>query len=481
MRCTTIHRVGVIVALLLGFLNQPVWSQKFSLTDVKSNRVGGLAVPGARRALLFYAEKAHRDSTILRQYWLDEQMKLLHTRALVMRGPYLLQGLLRSRAHVLYQFRRRSSDSLISVVADTLGRPVAVHRTRRPNPAARGPQYTSLDLPNAPGFASTAPAEQRRYRLEYRTPDMRLAWETTFGAHTEIVASAADSSHLWVVVTANYLSRHPSSQALCLDLRTGQELGRANIGPPTGAWVPAVIEVGAGHELLMAGYAFEHAAKRTQTGDLFFLRLSPGGKPVAERRTALARTAELKAARGGKVHWALVQPEANGDVRLVGETFQSSAYGACLLRSMFSAGLLSYCVLRPRDIISLTLDPSGQVGNVRTIGLRRDHGSFVWPGYLQGRILADFAYQYGAFRYRGVGSSSKNTLVLRSPQQVQTLDLTTQQLTSVRQKPAVGGVDVWYVGTDFMLLYQEDAGRRTLEVERVALTNGGSSDASRQK
>ncbi|MXI17167.1 hypothetical protein GRW34_22665, partial [Escherichia coli] len=143
----------------------------------------------------------------------------------VLRGPYLLQGILRSRAHVLYQFRRRSSDSLISVVADTLGRTVAVHRERRPNAAARGPQYVSLDLPYAPGFASTAPAARRRYRLEYRTPDMRLAWETTFGANTQIVASAADSSRLWVVVTANALSRHPRSQAVCLDLRTGKELG----------------------------------------------------------------------------------------------------------------------------------------------------------------------------------------------------------------------------------------------------------------
>ncbi|MDO7847902.1 hypothetical protein Q5H92_16170 [Hymenobacter sp. M29] len=448
---------------------------------MKSTRVGGLAVPGARRALLFYAEKAHRDSTILRQYWLDEQMKLRYARPLVLRGPYLLQGLLRSRAHVLYQFRRRSSDSLISVVADTLGRTVAVHRTRRLNPAARGPQYTSLDLPNAPGFASTVPAEERRYRLEYRTPDMRLAWETTFGASTEIVASAADSSHLWVMVTANALSRHPSSQAVCLDLRTGKELGRANIGPTASAWVPAVMEVGAGHELLLAGYAFEHAASRARTGDLFYLRLSPEGKPVAERRTALARTAELKAARGGKVHWTLVQPEADGDVRLVGETFQSSPYSACLLRSMFSIGILGYSVLRPRDLISLKLDPAGVVHDVRVVDLRQERGSFVWPTYLQGRILADLAFQYGAFRYRGVNSSSKNMLVLRSPQQVQTLNLVTQQLTSVRQKPVVGDVDVWHVGSDFMLLYQQDAGRRTLEVERVAITAPGNAEASRQK
>ena len=476
-----IHRVAGIVACFLLLLLQRTSAQKFSLADVKATRVGGLAVPGAKRALLVYAERARRDSTVLRQYWLDEHMRLRNTQPLVLRGPYLLQAILRSQAHVLYQFRRRSTDSLISVVADTLGHTVAVHRTRRPNAAARGPQYVSLDLPNAPGFASTAPDERRRYRLEYRTPDMRLAWQITFGANTQLVASAADSSHLWVLSTANALTRHPKSQAVCLDLCTGKELSRTNIGPAASSWVPAVMEVGAGHELLLAGYAFQHAASRARTGDLFYLRLSPDGKPLAERRTALARTSELKAARGGKVHWALVQPEPDGDVRLVGETFQSSPYAACLLRSMFSIGILGYSVLRPRDLISLKLDPAGAVHDVHVVDLRKERSSFVWPFYLQGRILADVAAQYQAFRYRGVGAPDRSTLVLRSPQQVQTLNLATQKLTGVRQKPAVGVVDVWHVGSDFMSLYQEDAGKRTLEVERVPLGSAATAGTSREK
>ena len=94
---------------------QSASAQKFLLTDVKANRVGGLAVPGAKRVLLFYAERARHDSTVLRQYWLDEQMRLRNSHQLVLRGPYLLQGLLRSRSHVLYEFRRQGYDTLISV------------------------------------------------------------------------------------------------------------------------------------------------------------------------------------------------------------------------------------------------------------------------------------------------------------------------------------------------------------------------------
>lgn len=91
------------------------------------------------------------------------------------------------------------------------------------------------------------------------------------------------------------------------------------------------------------------------------------------------------------------------------------------------------------------------------------------------------AAQSQVFRYRGVGSRDNATVVLRSPQQVQTLNLATQQLISVRQKPAVGTVDVWHVGTDFMLLYQEDASKRTLEVERVPFERAAAAEAYRQK
>ena len=377
-----IHQISAIVAVFCFLFLQSVSAQKFLLTDVKANRVGGLAVPGAKRVLLFYAERARHDSTVLRQYWLDEQMRLRNSHQLVLRGPYLLQGLLRSRSHVLYEFRRQGYDTLISVVADTLGRTVVILRERRIAVPARAPQYVSLDLPNAPGFARVAPAANRSCRLVYRTPDMRLVWEKNFERGTEVVASTADSSHLWVITTISPLSRHPTSQAVCPDLRTGQEIGRAPIGPAKTAWVPVVIGLGSQHELLMAGYAFTHAASRTRTGDLFYLRLTPAGKALVEQRTTLANTKELQAARGGRVHWALIQPDRDGDVRLVGETFQSSPYGACFARSFFSAGLLGYSVLRPRDVISLTLDPVGQVRDVHTIGLRRDRGSFVWPVYL---------------------------------------------------------------------------------------------------
>jgi len=479
----TFLRFGRIVSFLLLLLSAPsLWAQKFALTDVQASRVGGLAVPGAKRALLFYAERARRDSTILRQYWLDEQVRVRHVMPLVLRGPYILQSLTRSRQHVLYQFKRRGYDTLVSVVVDTLGRTVGRFRGRLPVSPPRGTQYHSLDMPAANGFALVEPAPRRSCRVVYRTPDMRLAWDRSFEPRTDIVGSEADSTHLWLITMTNGLSRHPKSQAICLDLRTGQELGRVGIGPAGSSWVPAAMHVGPGHELVLAGYAFDRAASRNRTGDLFYQRFTPAGQPLGQRRITLGRTEDLRSARRGRVHWALVQPDAQGNVRLVGETFQSSSYGAVLLRSSLSFGLLQYSVLRPHDVISLTVDTAGQVHDVRNTPLVHDRGSFVWPGYVPGRILADIAAQYLTFRLRGAAGPAGSMLVLRSPQQVQTLNLTTQQLTPVRQKPAVGEVDVWHVAPDFMLIYQQDAGRRTLEVERVAIDNSVSTEkASNQK
>lgn len=469
MLSPTLRRMGGIAAFLFLIITHSLSAQKFSLADVRANRVGGLAVPGAKRALLFYAEKAHHDSTILRQYWLDEQMQLRRKQPLVLRGPYLLQSLIRSREHLMYRFKRQGYDTLVNVVVDTLGRTVAIRREKYMVRQSRFLQFQSLEMPQATGFALVDLVQNRSSRLRYYTPDMHLAWEKTFGSRMEIVGNDADSSHVWVVLTKNPLTRHPVSEAVCLELGTGKEVGRSRIGPQQSAWVPAAAHIGAGHELLLAGYAFRHAASRTHTGDLFYLRLSMAGQPMAQRLTTLAHTSELQAARGGRVHWTLVQPDRQGNVRLVGETFQSSSYGAVLLRSTLSFGLLQYSVLRPRDVISLTLDTAGLVRNVQTTALLRDRGSFTWPGYMPGRILADIAAQYQTFRYRGVASADNSTLILRSPQQVQTLNVANQQLTSIRQKPAVGVLDVWHVGSDFMLLYQEDAGKRTLEVERVPI------------
>jgi len=459
---------GSILVLLLGFLREAA-AQKFSLTDVKSSRVGGIGIPGAKRAMLFYAERPRRDTTILRQYWLDEQMRLRHKSPLLLRGPYVLQALIRSRQHVLYQFKRRSYDTLVSIVVDTTGRTVAVHRERQYPRRLRDTHFRALDIPKADGFVLVEPGARRSARLLYRTPTMRQGWEIALEPQTQVVAADADSTHLWVIIMRKQLSRHPASQAVCLDLQTGKEIGRYAIGPPRSAWVPAIMHIGSNHELLLAGYAFNRAASRTRTGDLFYMRLTATGQQITQRRTTLARTNQLRAARGGRVYWTLLQPDAQGNVRLVGETFQSSSYGAVLLRTSLSFGLLQYSVLRPRDIISLTLDTTGQVQNVRMVALRQDRGSFVWPGYVPGRILAGIAAQFQTFRYRGIASQDNNMLVLRSPQQIQTLNLATQQLISMRQKPPSGEVDVWHVGSDFMLIYQQDAAKRTLEVERVAI------------
>ncbi|MGY2130678.1 hypothetical protein ACW9KT_00510 [Hymenobacter sp. HD11105] len=399
-------------------------AQVFKLTDVKAERIGGLALPGSERALLYYIDKPHNDSTTIRQYWLDEQVQLRHARPLRLGGKYTLQTLINSQHHVLYQFKKNWSDSLLSVVVDTTGRVVTTYR-------GKGRSFpNSLNLPWYDGFVTVEPASDRTVHLVARGADMQTRWEKTLVPGEQVLGCNADSSHLWLTLTTKAFSRTPVSHLVCLNLQTGNELSRTRLGPDTGHWLPDARQINTDHSLLVVGYTFEGAANRTGTGDLFYLRLAPNGEKLAEQQIPLARTDALRAARGGRVHWSCVFPDQDGNVQLLGETFQSNSFGVMLLRSVLTLGFVRYTALHPRDMLSLTLDTAGHTQNVQVVALPRDRGVYKWQGYMQARILAELADQAQTFRYRGLSVDEQQlTAVLRSPQQVQTLDLRTHQLS----------------------------------------------------
>lgn len=456
---------AMFIGCLLVVSTRIAQAQVFKLTDVRAERTGGLAVPGSQRALLYYIDKPHNDSTCIRQYWLDEQVRLRHTRPVRLGGKYALESLINSQHHVLYQFKKNWSDSLLSVVVDTTGRAVTTYR-------AKGrPFSNSLNLPWYDGFVTIESAPDRTIHLVSRGPTMQTRWQKTLAPGEQVLGCNADSSHLWLTVTTKAFSRTPVSHLICMNLQTGAELSRTRLGPVSGYWIPGARQINADHSLLVAGYTFEGAANRTGTGDLFYLRLAPTGEKLAERQISLAQTAALRAARGGRVHWSSVFPDQAGNVQLLGETFQSNSFGVMLLRSVLSLGLVRHTALHPRDILSLTLDTAGHTQNAQVVSLPRDRGVFKWRGgYMQSRILAELANQAQTFRYRGLSAAEQQlTAVLRSPQQVQTLDLRTHQLSQLRQAPTAGQLDVWHVGAGFMLLYYQDPARRTLRVERVAI------------
>lgn len=462
--------------LTMGFLAVSTWAaqaQVFKLTDVKADRTGGLAVPGAGRALLYYVNKPHNDSTCIRQYWLDEQVRLRHARPVRLGGKYTLEALINSQCHVLYQFKKNGSDSLLSVVVDTTGRAVTTYR------AEGRPFSNSLNLPWYDGFVTIESTPDRAFRLVSRSSAMQVRWEKTLAPGEQVLGCDADSSHLWLTLTTKAFSRTPVSHLVCMNLQTGEELSRTRLGSVNGYWIPGARQINADHSLLVAGYTFESAASRTKTGDLFYLRLAPNGEKLAERQIAFAQTAAWRAARGSRVHWSSVFPDQDGNVRLLGETFQSTSFGVMLVRAVLSFGFIRHTALHPRDVLSLTLDTAGNTQHVKAISLPRDAGVYKWPGYMQGRILAELADKAQTFRYRGLSGEEEPTLILRSPQQVQTLDLRTHQLSQLRQAPRAGQLEVWHVGAGFMLLYYQDPARRTLRVERVAIGDIKTADATR--
>jgi hypothetical protein len=112
------------------------------------------------------------------------------------------------------------------------------------------------------------------------------------------------------------------------------------------------------------------------------------------------------------------------------------------------------------------------VEKLRIVPLPLDKGDFSYPYYREGRIMARMAMEAGAFRTRGVAADS-TVLVLRSPQQVQTLNLQSGQLHAVRPAPDKGLADVLYVGEDFVIVAEARPAKHTLRLLRVPLAAAG--------
>lgn len=179
----------------------------------------------------------------------------------------------------------------------------------------------------------------------------------------------------------------------------------------------------------------------------------------------------LHGAAAERVQWQLLWPLAQGQVQLVGETYSSSSAGGEILAAALTMGIGGQTVLRPKDIVSVRLGAGGQVEQLRVVPLPLDKGSYSWPTYVHGREMARRATVAGTFRTRGMGADS-TTLVLRSPQQIQTLDLGTGQRQLVQGAPAKGEADVMYVGADFMVVGEIRPAHHTLRIRRLPLLAG---------
>lgn len=433
--------------------------------------LSGAVVPATGHLLLVEAQHPKAtDSTYLRQLWLDRHLRPVRRTELRLRGHKLHPELVQAYgARVLVQLASR--DTLHLLALDTTGRLVA--QVREPLPQPRG-QYDLLmpELPRLPGVLSLRRGKgDAETVITYRGADLRPRWQQSVDLRAFRMQLLADSTHLWLLLMRYPTHRHPVTTAVCLSLATGAELSRTQLGPTPAhnQRIASAAHLMPDHSLLLAAHGYQGRAVNTHhSGDLVVLRLSPAGQVLDSTQLDFRRVPQQQHARGRRVAWQVVQPDGHGGAYLLGETYTTTPAMASYARGMLSFFLLSYDVLRPKDLLTLHLTPGGQAEQVRLVPLPTDRGSYVWPSYASPLAMEQMATENNGFRTRGLAADSQ-TVVLRSPQRVQALNLRSGQLTQLRPAPAGGQAEVLYTGPDYVLLAEARSLRGGIRLVRVAL------------
>lgn len=471
---STLRGKLLLLALLGFFSGRSGAAQHVTIDSIKLAHTGGLYLPTAHRAMVFALEPA-AGGTDFRQYVFSPTLGHQQRQHLRLPGRYQLSNSASSSRHVLYQLHRRGSDTLVTVVLDTLGQVVKLQREQ-----ARKVRWRELRgsvAPQANGFLLAEPsARASQLLVRFVNPQLQPQWEHRFVSPQGTVAveeTIMDSTHAWLLVTNNAASRRATTTAYCLELATGKVLCRLPLDHNAERRVPGVGVMGPGHSLLLAGYSYpNNRPSRTSTGSLFVTRLHPDSTRTDERLVGLSQEARLLTAQGRKVLWQQLRPEADGSVRLVGETYTSTSLGGHMAigiaTGIATLGIvrLNTTTLRPRDVVSLRLNPAGQVDQLRVLPLP-DGGSYTVGGYLQARRMARAAALAGVFRLRGFSPDS-NRVVLRTARRILTLDLHSGQPITVQQTPPTGYCDIWFVEPGHLLLYHEQRSPQRIDLERVA-------------
>jgi len=463
-----------LLLVTLVLISENVLSQRVTIDSIRLARTGGLYLPTARRALVFSLEPV-AGATYFRHYAFDAVLGQQQRHELRLPGRFVLTNNASSRHHLLYQLHRRGSDTLLTLVVDTLGQVVKLQRERAPKVLWR--ELRGTLAPQANGFLLGTPGRGgREIGVRFVSPQLQTQWTHLFTSARGGVAVedvVLDSTHAWLLVTTNAQSRRSTTIAYCMELATGKVLCRLPLDYHGERRLPGVGTMGPNHSLLLAGYSYaNNRPSRTSTGRLFYTRLNPDSTRGQDRVVALSQEARLLTAQGRKVLWRALQPQSDGGVRLVGETYTSTslagnmAIGIATGIATLGIVRVSTTTLRPRDVISLRITPAGQVEQVRVLPMP-DRASFTIGGYLQARRMAQLAAQAGIFRLRGFSPDS-NRVVLRTTGRIMVLDLTSGQPVTMQQSPASGYLDVWFVEADHLLLYHELRSPQRIDLERVA-------------
>ena len=456
---------GLLFALVVGHNGQ---AQVVTVDSIRLAHTGGLFMPATQKVVVFEVD-SHVDHTLFRQFTYSEALVPQGRQELVLPGRCALLTTASSRHHLLYQFQRHGSDSLLTMTVDTLGR--VVHLRRDYTPHLRWQEMRGTAAPLANGFLMGEPQGKDSWLVSFLDPQLNQRWQHRFQSPTgRIVVSEAvlDSTHAWVLVTNNAWSRLAATTAYCFELNTGQVLCRMLLDDKGERRLPATMVLGPDHSLLVAGYSFTNPRpSRTRTGNLFCTRLHPDGSRSHDQVVGGANGFRPN---GRAVLWQGLQVEADGGVRLAGETYSSTSFGGyfalTMATSIVTLGMLrsSFSTLHPRDVITLRLSPTGQAEEIHILPLP-EAGSYTMPGYIPKRSLALAARQAGVFRLRGFAPDGHRTL-LRTNRRILTMDLHSGKPVTVRETPDPG-YRLWYATPQYMLLYHARRSPQRVELERV--------------
>ncbi|UOQ53689.1 hypothetical protein [Hymenobacter cellulosivorans] len=458
--------------LVLALWLRPAQAQHITLDSVVLEHTVGFYLPAARRAIV--STVAYADEATTLRYYLFSSTLSQQRRRLRLPGHYQLANTASSRAHVLYQLHRRGSDTLLSLVVDTLGNVVAQRRE-----SSRWIRWQDMHgelAPQTGGFLTTESSLVGGEAL-FRFTDLQLRplWQHRFRSaegKVEVAPAIIDSTHLWLLVTNNALSSRAVTTAYCLELATGKVLCRLPLDYRGERRRPDVGVMGPGHSLLVAGFSSaRNRPSRTHPGHLFYTQLYPDSTRH-DRLVTGAAEPHLPLARNRHVLWHALRPAPNGSVVLVGETYTSTSFGAHLALDLATGlatvglGRVNRTTLRPREVVALHLSAAGQVDKAQILPLP-DSSSYRLHGYWPARRIAQAANRDGAFRMRGFGPDSQS-MVLLTGRRLLTMNLQSGQARPLRPTLPVKYSDVWRVEPGFLLLYRQQFRPQRVELERVA-------------
>lgn len=276
------------------------------------------------------------------------------------------------------------------------------------------------------------------------------------------------------MVSDNTRSRRIVTTAYCVELKTGAIVSATPLDYNGERRVAAASLLGSGHSLLVVGRSYgRRRISRVRSGNLFATRLSPDGTRLLDHLNQLSAAPGLLNFHSPKTYWQTMVADSAGNVRLVGQTFTSTSWGGNfaigVATGIATLGFvrLSLTTLRPREIVSLRLNPRGELTQSRILPLP-ERNSYTLGGYIPAQIMAELAAQAGIFPVRAL-TPDGSTAILRTKRQLLLLDLDTQRQRLLRGIEELGTDDVWGVHANGLLLYRANSrSSHSLEVERVA-------------